>query len=218
MYCAQADWSERAPVIDHECTVLGRDMNVQRTNSGGKRGTYVRGYVPIVQVRLVVSNATHWAKRYRLASSRFDGRGYSQFQVKDEAEDFLGKFTVGESTICYQFEDGTVKLEKDPPELTVGTRVFYALSSLTCGLACIIACCAIMGCYADPAAVEQASNGATSDVEAGHVGNPVPEHVMYIQTRAQNPREMEASEVETTTDDTGTEYTDDVETGLQPRE
>jgi len=215
MFCAQADWSERAPVIDHECIVVGRDINVQSTNSGGKRGTYVRGYVPIVQVRLVVSNATHWAKRYRLASSRFDGQGYSQFQVKDEAEDFLGKFTVGESMLCYQFEDGTVKLEKGPPELTVGTRVFYALSSLTCALACIIACCAIMGCYAKPAAVK-AIDASTSDVEAGHVRNPVPEHVMFIQTRAQIPREMEVLQVETTTEDTGAEYTDDVETGLRP--
>jgi hypothetical protein len=177
-FCALPDFSERAPVTEHPCVILSTNIKEGRMyiKKNGKRvSSSSTGYFPAVQVRLVVSNATHWAMRYRHKSSPLNGQGYSKFEQKCEAEAFLGKFPVGESVTCYRFEDGTVKLEEDPPELMVGTHMFYVLSSLAFGMVCFVAfsatarcCCGAQTTDKDSTSKKNNIEASAADLEAGH--------------------------------------------------
>jgi hypothetical protein len=173
--CALPDWSERAPVTEHECVVLSADISCLTT--GTSKSCYTTRYVPVVQVHLVVSNTTHLAMRYRKKRCPFDGSvpDYSKFDRRDEAEAFLRKFPIGGSVSCYQFEDGTVKLQEDQPELMFGTHLFYFLSVLAGGLVCFLACSAIARRYCRARTIdehtapnESNTDASTSHLEAGH--------------------------------------------------
>jgi hypothetical protein len=136
MFFAVPDWSERAPTIEHECIVLSKSIQDLTSSRGEKckSGCSRRvGDLPVVRVRLVASNTTHSAMRYRTDYSSFSHEpGYSMFEPYTGAA-FLARFPINESVPCYQSGDGTVKLEEEPPELTHGTYVVYVCWSLIGG-------------------------------------------------------------------------------------
>jgi hypothetical protein len=190
-FCVLPDWEERAPVTEHKCIVLSANMNYRKSKTEGKNGkggkTFIKGHVPVVQVRLVVSNTTHWAMRYRRRASGFNGQGYSRFDCDQEARAFLEKFSEGESVPCYQFEDGTVKLEEGPPELQSGTRAAYVLSSLASAMLCFVTwrscsrcCCRSRATDRNITPKKKDIEVSTSDLESVHV-DTLREQPMWTQ-------------------------------------
>merc|ERR1712217_728740 len=69
----------------------------------------------------------------------------------------------------YQFDDGDVKLEKNPPGLTGGTSAFYALCPLVFITFCATSCCAVAACVSKFKKTKAETVISACGAEAGHV-------------------------------------------------
>lgn len=126
------DLDERAPITEHECLVVSTRMQdryrIRKANnfkhiSGGKT---LLGYTPYIEVLLVGQNTSVSATRYRDAEEVLE---------EDEAKAFISRFAVNSTVPCFQFNDGTVKLDRNPPDLSTGTYAFIVLAAFAiCGL------------------------------------------------------------------------------------
>merc|ERR1711870_172811 len=60
-----------------------------------------------------------------------------QVQIKE----FVARFAINSTVSCFQFDDGKVKWDENPPALSAGTYAFFVLAPLTaCGVLLLVPC------------------------------------------------------------------------------
>eukprot|EP00927_Polykrikos_kofoidii_P078064 TRINITY_DN74944_c0_g1_i1.p1 TRINITY_DN74944_c0_g1~~TRINITY_DN74944_c0_g1_i1.p1 ORF type:complete len:229 (+),score=18.11 TRINITY_DN74944_c0_g1_i1:38-688(+) len=139
---AVPDFHERAPIVKHNCLIasiefqeLHRFVISGKTSSGPVRRKYTFGYRPLLHVRIAGEDALQTVTRYREEQDVLE---------KEQMPEFAAAFPLNSTIACYQFHEGKLKWDENPPPVSLGTYFFIVLVALTaCGAAtcfCVLMC------------------------------------------------------------------------------